>query len=90
MIDRREITDEGGRAALIGSASWSSKMPRTSSSLFLGVTADEESGGWPRVWFGAADDGPGDPEVGSIANTEDKNENTRKIRNYSSFGLSWH
>ena len=58
---RWEIANEGGRAAMIASTTWSSTMPRTSSSLLPDVTADEETGGGQQESVGAGDDGPGDP-----------------------------
>ena len=67
-------------AAWIASATWYATTPRKSSSLFPGVTADEETGGGPRMSVCAADDGPGDPEEGSIADTGDKNGNTQQLR----------
>ena len=45
-------------------------MPRTSSSLIPGISADEETGGGQRGTVGAADDGPGDPEEGSIVDRD--------------------
>ena len=79
-VNEWESADEVGRAALIASTTWSSTMPRTSSSQFPDVTADEETGGGPQVSVGAGDDRPGDPEEGSIATNGDKNENTRQLR----------
>ena len=76
-----EIADERGRAAVIASTTWSPTMPRTFSSLFPGVTVDEEMGGGQQVSVGAArDDGPGDPEEGSITSNGDKNESMRQLR----------
>ena len=64
--DGWEGANEGGKAALIASATWSLTMLRTSSSRILGVAADEETGGGPRGPAANAEDDPGDPEGGSI------------------------
>ena len=75
-----EGADEGGRAALIASATWSLTMPRTSSSLTPGIAADEETGGRQRGTVGTADDGPGDSEEGSIVDRRLRRWRTTRIR----------
>ena len=84
-----EGADEGERAALIASATWSLMMPRTSSSLIPGIAADEETGGGQRGTVGAADDGPGDPEEGSISDQRLQHWRTTSIRGgYDTRGTS--